>query len=377
MSLQQIATPTVNYNTIPQANKAASSKPSITRKASGGGNKKGTSAERRATHNAVERARRESLNVRFLELAANLPTTCSVRRPSKNLIVNKSLEFVRNALHNDAVLRLKLEESLRQNQSMLQELNQMRAERGLSPRDSQTTSIDANQQAGFSIDALTTAFGMPNMPQPLASVEFTKQVTEQGIQFDANSAQWFGGDGDEDFVSNTASGDGFSAAASDHSSPSLVGEDANAAAVAAAAAAAAAFPSNPMFANFNDIMAASQSSPYSSLQPAPSRRPGTSDSLDSNGMSNTYAQYAVGSGAATSNYSPIDFMPPINPSTAAAFSNLMNSFNNQNNGSHTPQSTQYSTYASPMSNGSMNANGTGSSHSYSHHNNNSYFAMAA
>jgi len=377
MSHAQIATPTVNYSTIPQVNKAASSKPSITRKASGGGNKKGTSAERRATHNAVERARRESLNVRFLELAANLPTTCTVRRPSKNLIVNKSLEFVRNALHNDAILRLKLEESLRQNQSMLQELNQMRAERGLSPRDSQTTSIDANQQAGFSIDALTTAFGMPNMPQPLASVEFTKQVTEQGIQFDAN-AQWFGGEGDEDFVSNTASGDGFSAAASDHSSPSLVGEDANAAAVAAAAAA---FPNNAMFTNFNDIIAASQSSPFSSLQPATNNcRPSTSDSLDSNGMPNTYAQYAVGSGAATTNnYPSIDFMPPINPNTAAIFSNLMNSFNNQNHGgSHTPQSTQYSTYASPMSNGGgVNANGSGSSHSYSHHNNNSYFAMTA
>lgn len=376
MSRPQIITPTVNYNSIPQVNKTASSKPSITRKASGGGNKKGTSAERRATHNAVERARRESLNVRFLELAANLPTTCTVRRPSKNLIVNKSLEFVRNALHNDAVLRLKLEESLRQNQSMLQELNQMRAERGLSPRDTQATNIDANQQAGFSLDALTSAFGMPNMPQPLASVEFTKQVTEKGIHFDANNAQWFSGEGDEDFVSNTASGDGFSAAASDHSSPSFVGEDAN---VAAVAAAAAAFPNNPMFANFNEIMAASQSSPYSSLQPTTTnvRRPGSSDSLDSNSMPNTYAQYAVGSGAAaTNNFPSIDFMPPINPTTAAVFSNLMNNFNNQTNGSHTPQSVQYSAYASPMSNGGMSANGQGSSHNYSHHNN-SYFAMTA
>ena len=70
------------------------------------------------------------------------------------------------------------------------------------------------------------------MPQPLASVEFTKQVTEQGIHFDASNAQWFNGEGEEDFVSNANGADDFSAAStSDHSSPQRFGEDAVAAAL--------------------------------------------------------------------------------------------------------------------------------------------------
>lgn len=55
---------------------------------------KASSAERRATHNAIERARRESLNGRFLELANALPTMANVKRPSKSVIVNKSLEWI-------------------------------------------------------------------------------------------------------------------------------------------------------------------------------------------------------------------------------------------------------------------------------------------
>lgn len=55
---------------------------------------KATTAERRATHNAIERARRESLNGRFLELARALPTMSNVKRPSKSVIVNKSLEWI-------------------------------------------------------------------------------------------------------------------------------------------------------------------------------------------------------------------------------------------------------------------------------------------
>lgn len=51
-------------------------------------------AERRATHNAVERARRETLNGRFLDLAALLPNLSQIRRPSKSAIVNSSIAHV-------------------------------------------------------------------------------------------------------------------------------------------------------------------------------------------------------------------------------------------------------------------------------------------
>ncbi|CAG8443931.1 7494_t:CDS:2, partial [Diversispora eburnea] len=59
------------------------------------------SAERRANHNAVERARRECLNTKFQELAHALPSLAQVRRPSKSIIVQKSLEFIYKSRQRD------------------------------------------------------------------------------------------------------------------------------------------------------------------------------------------------------------------------------------------------------------------------------------
>jgi hypothetical protein len=53
--------------------------------------RRANTAERRATHNAVERQRRETLNGRFLDLAALLPNLSQIRRPSKSSIVNSSI----------------------------------------------------------------------------------------------------------------------------------------------------------------------------------------------------------------------------------------------------------------------------------------------
>lgn len=49
--------------------------------------------EKRTAHNALERQRREGLNSKFQELAHVLPSLQQVRRPSKSMIVAKSLEF--------------------------------------------------------------------------------------------------------------------------------------------------------------------------------------------------------------------------------------------------------------------------------------------
>ncbi|KAJ4483464.1 hypothetical protein J3R30DRAFT_3698280 [Lentinula aciculospora] len=56
-------------------------------------NRRINTAERRATHNAVERQRRENLNGRFLDLAAILPNLSQIRRPSKSAIVNSSIAY--------------------------------------------------------------------------------------------------------------------------------------------------------------------------------------------------------------------------------------------------------------------------------------------
>ena len=98
---------------------------------SGGGNKKGNSAERRATHNAIERARRESLNGRFLQLAASLPAISDVRRPSKSLIVNKSLDFVADAMSRESIYRLKIDKMRQENMQLRQQLNKFLAQAGL------------------------------------------------------------------------------------------------------------------------------------------------------------------------------------------------------------------------------------------------------
>ncbi|KAF9071679.1 hypothetical protein BDP27DRAFT_1418786 [Rhodocollybia butyracea] len=53
-----------------------------------------STAERRASHNAVERQRRDTLNGRFLDLAAILPNVSRIRRPSKSAIVNSSIAYL-------------------------------------------------------------------------------------------------------------------------------------------------------------------------------------------------------------------------------------------------------------------------------------------
>jgi hypothetical protein len=83
-----------------------------------------STAERRATHNAVERARRESLNGRFMDLAGALPNMANVKRPSKSVIVAKSLEFVQGTQVREQYL-------LTQNDALRAEVNELRARLGM------------------------------------------------------------------------------------------------------------------------------------------------------------------------------------------------------------------------------------------------------
>lgn len=71
-------------------------------------------SERRAEHNALERARRESLNTKFQSLAQLLPNLLNYRRPSKSQIVEKTLEWVKKSITRDErqryqILQLQLE----------------------------------------------------------------------------------------------------------------------------------------------------------------------------------------------------------------------------------------------------------------------------
>ena len=58
-----------------------------------------TKAERRAEHNAIERARRETLNHKFQQLAHSLPNLQNDRRPSKGTIIERTLDFGKIAVY--------------------------------------------------------------------------------------------------------------------------------------------------------------------------------------------------------------------------------------------------------------------------------------
>jgi hypothetical protein len=90
-----------------------------------------STAAKRATHNAIERARRESLNGRFIELARALPNMASVKRPSKSAIVIKSLEFVHGVQSREQQMK-------DQNAALRREVEDLKARLGQAQTQTQT-----------------------------------------------------------------------------------------------------------------------------------------------------------------------------------------------------------------------------------------------
>ncbi|KAI8977262.1 hypothetical protein BDF20DRAFT_873843 [Mycotypha africana] len=78
-------------------------------------------AERRAEHNAIERARRESLNVKFQQLAFTLPNLQNDTRPSKSTIIDRTLDFVKNALLKEERYQRRISELEKFNSYLLSE----------------------------------------------------------------------------------------------------------------------------------------------------------------------------------------------------------------------------------------------------------------
>ncbi|BGP38599.1 hypothetical protein JCM10450v2_002548 [Rhodotorula kratochvilovae] len=106
---------------------AESSGPGSLGKKKRANNRKGPqNADKRATHNAVERKRRESLNTRFIDLAKALPTTKHIKRPSKAVIVSKALDYVYDASAREHALT-------KENNELRCEVDQLRVRLGLPP----------------------------------------------------------------------------------------------------------------------------------------------------------------------------------------------------------------------------------------------------
>ncbi|CAO3632300.1 unnamed protein product [Cunninghamella echinulata] len=81
-------------------------------------------AAKRAEHNAIERARREHLNIKFQQLAHSLPNLQNDRRPSKGTIIERTLEFVKQTVQKEERYKNEIRELSRANrQLMLQVAN--------------------------------------------------------------------------------------------------------------------------------------------------------------------------------------------------------------------------------------------------------------
>ncbi|CAO3667413.1 unnamed protein product [Umbelopsis vinacea] len=78
-------------------------------------------ADKRVAHNALERQRRENLNTKFQELAHTLPGLQTVRRPSKSMIVTKSLEFVSQAKYREMQFQHAISQLQKQHKFLLNE----------------------------------------------------------------------------------------------------------------------------------------------------------------------------------------------------------------------------------------------------------------
>jgi hypothetical protein len=93
--------------------------------------RRANTAERRATHNAVERQRRETLNGRFLDLAALLPNLSQIRRPSKSSIVNSSIAHIHASRRHRLLAARELRSVKLESDALRRELNEWRDRAGL------------------------------------------------------------------------------------------------------------------------------------------------------------------------------------------------------------------------------------------------------
>ncbi|KAJ7120575.1 hypothetical protein C8R43DRAFT_80292 [Mycena crocata] len=88
-------------------------------------------AERRATHNAVERQRRETLNGRFLDLAALLSNLNQIRRPSKSAIVNSSIAHLNASRRHRLLAAQQLRMMKHESDALRHEVNEWRSRAGV------------------------------------------------------------------------------------------------------------------------------------------------------------------------------------------------------------------------------------------------------
>jgi hypothetical protein len=97
--------------------------------------KRVNTAEKRHQHNAIERARRETLNTKFLTLARLLPSLANHRRPSKSAIVNGSIGHVNKAREQRLLAASLLRQICRERDQLFEEVNEWRKASGVGRKE--------------------------------------------------------------------------------------------------------------------------------------------------------------------------------------------------------------------------------------------------
>ncbi|KAH6886637.1 hypothetical protein BKA70DRAFT_1410071 [Coprinopsis sp. MPI-PUGE-AT-0042] len=134
---------------------AAAAAANIKRKPS----RRANTAERRATHNAVERQRRETLNGRFLDLAQLLPNLSQIRRPSKSSIVNSSIAHIHASRRHRMLASRELRQLRAEADALRREVNEWRSRQNLPLVDEPPRSDGFNIIVSGELDVLVAEMG--------------------------------------------------------------------------------------------------------------------------------------------------------------------------------------------------------------------------
>ncbi|KAG7091602.1 hypothetical protein E1B28_010621 [Marasmius oreades] len=103
--------------------------------------KKPSTEEQRATHNAVEKARRENLNESFLDLAKLIPSIAQHRKPSKALIITSSISYLHASRRHRAMAARELRSLHMEAENLRKEVNNWRDHAGIKRIDEPKRSV--------------------------------------------------------------------------------------------------------------------------------------------------------------------------------------------------------------------------------------------
>ncbi|KAL7333159.1 hypothetical protein PS15p_202094 [Mucor circinelloides] len=121
--------------------------------------------EKRTAHNALERQRREGLNTKFQELAHVLPALQQIRRPSKSMIVAKSLEFVSSAGERENEFQGQIHALRKENEQLMRQasLSKKRMKKRL---DQESTSTENSHKKSPSVMIKLSSNKRPSKLKP-------------------------------------------------------------------------------------------------------------------------------------------------------------------------------------------------------------------